>query len=252
MVLADRPTTSRWTPPEGANAPIRSGRSSKARTEADTSSGRHPHRSQSHSEPDLGSAFDPTRTVARAGTQRFNTGIAFVLARGHRCASGSATFRSPGRALTAGRRAFRFGPEAVVRGTWMPGSVEECGARGVRRREAIARRQHGCCPHANPASVGGAMLNEPVRGRGPRPAGWACPWEVDRSAPVCSESTAPGRGYLPVNDAHPPTSSTSKSLISRMRRIARTGLRTRPRGAETEATTTIAHTMASKALPRLR
>ena len=54
MLLADRPTTSRWTP-HRANAPIRSGRSSKARTEADTSSARHPRRSQSHSESDLGS-----------------------------------------------------------------------------------------------------------------------------------------------------------------------------------------------------
>ena len=53
----------------GANAPIRSGRPSKARTEANTSSARHPYRSQSHSESDLGSAFDPTRTVARAGTE---------------------------------------------------------------------------------------------------------------------------------------------------------------------------------------
>ena len=65
--------------PHGANAPIRSGRSSKARTEADTSSARHPRRSQSHSESDLGSAFDPTRTVARAGNQiqhrdRFTSG----------------------------------------------------------------------------------------------------------------------------------------------------------------------------------
>ena len=43
LLTADRPTTSRWTPPcSGANAPIRSGRSSKARTEADTSSARHP------------------------------------------------------------------------------------------------------------------------------------------------------------------------------------------------------------------
>ena len=43
-VVADRPTTSRWTHPfiGGANASIRSGRSSKARTEADTSSERHP------------------------------------------------------------------------------------------------------------------------------------------------------------------------------------------------------------------
>jgi hypothetical protein len=64
--------------PNGANAPIRSDRSSKARTEADTSSRRHRRRSQSHSESDLGSAFDPTRTVAHAGTRRFNTGIAFV------------------------------------------------------------------------------------------------------------------------------------------------------------------------------
>ena len=76
MLLADRPTTSRWTPLCRANAPIRSGRSSKARTEADTSSARHPSPgSQIAFESDLGSAFDPTRTVARAGT-KFNTGIA--------------------------------------------------------------------------------------------------------------------------------------------------------------------------------
>ena len=43
----------------------------RQRTEADTSSARHPpHRgSQSTLEPDLGSTFDPTRTVARAGTK---------------------------------------------------------------------------------------------------------------------------------------------------------------------------------------
>ena len=40
--MADRPTTSRWAPLNVANAPIKSDRSSKARTEADTSSGRHP------------------------------------------------------------------------------------------------------------------------------------------------------------------------------------------------------------------
>jgi hypothetical protein len=57
-------------PPRGQTVLIKSRRSSKARTEADTSSERHPRRgSQIASESDLGSAFDPTRTVARAGTE---------------------------------------------------------------------------------------------------------------------------------------------------------------------------------------
>ena len=69
MLLADRPTTSRWAPPSGQTLLIKSGRSSKARTEVDTSSARPPSPgSQIALEPDLGSAFDPTRTVARAGT----------------------------------------------------------------------------------------------------------------------------------------------------------------------------------------
>ena len=83
MLSADRPTTSRWTPLR-ANAPIRSGRSSKARTEADTSSAGHPHRSQSLSESDLGSAFDPTRTVARAGTRESTPGSLSCHLRGRR------------------------------------------------------------------------------------------------------------------------------------------------------------------------
>jgi hypothetical protein len=67
MLLADRPTTSRWAPLHGANASIRSGRSSKARTEADTSSERHPSRgvrsqwSQTSVQPS-----SLTRAVARA------------------------------------------------------------------------------------------------------------------------------------------------------------------------------------------
>jgi hypothetical protein len=67
LLTADRPTTSRWTPLIGANAPIRSGRSSTARTEADTSSETHPRRgSQIALEPSLRSAFEPTPAVARA------------------------------------------------------------------------------------------------------------------------------------------------------------------------------------------
>jgi hypothetical protein len=43
MLMADRPTTSRWAPPAtGQTLLIKSGRSSKARTEADTSSARQP------------------------------------------------------------------------------------------------------------------------------------------------------------------------------------------------------------------
>ena len=68
-------------------------------TEADTSSARHPSPgSQIGLESDLGSAFDPTRTVARAGTRRFNTGIGFDGMRSRR----------------AGRRDYRFQPCAGV------------------------------------------------------------------------------------------------------------------------------------------
>ena len=74
MLLADRPTTSRWTPSTGRT--LLSGQADPRRQEPrptlrpqDTL-----RRSQSHSEPDLGSAFDPTRTVARAGTQNSTPG----------------------------------------------------------------------------------------------------------------------------------------------------------------------------------
>ena len=76
MLLADRPTTSRWALLlRGQTLLIKSGRSSKARTEADTSSERHPlPGSQIAFEPDLGSAFDPTRTVAREGIEESTPG----------------------------------------------------------------------------------------------------------------------------------------------------------------------------------
>ena len=110
MVLADRPTTSRWTPRK-ANAPIRSGRSSKARTEADTSSARHPRRSQSHSESDLGSAFDPTRAVTHAGTKIQHRDRIRLPAR-TQWASTSATLRRSGCVRTAARARVR--PDELV------------------------------------------------------------------------------------------------------------------------------------------
>ena len=77
MLLADRPTTSRWAPPPtGANTPyqVRPILEGKNR-------GRHFARktpspgSQIALEPDLGSASDPTRTVARAGTHNATPGL---------------------------------------------------------------------------------------------------------------------------------------------------------------------------------
>jgi hypothetical protein len=68
--LADRPTTSRWAPPHRGRT-LLSGQADPRRQEPrptlrpeDT-----PQGSQSLSESDLGSAFDPTRTVAHAGTE---------------------------------------------------------------------------------------------------------------------------------------------------------------------------------------
>jgi hypothetical protein len=67
LLTADRPTTSRWAPLSGANAPIRSGRSSKARTEADTSCGRHPRRGvRSLSSQTSVQPSSLTRALARA------------------------------------------------------------------------------------------------------------------------------------------------------------------------------------------
>ena len=77
MLLADRPTTSRWAPPPTeANTPyqVRPILEGKNR-------GRHFARktpspgSQIALEPDLGSASDPTRTVARAGTHNATPGL---------------------------------------------------------------------------------------------------------------------------------------------------------------------------------
>ena len=67
LLTADRPTTSRWTPLCGANAPIRSDRSLEG-----TNRGRHfvsktpSPGSQIALESGLGSAFEPTPAVARA------------------------------------------------------------------------------------------------------------------------------------------------------------------------------------------
>ena len=81
MVLADRPTTSRWTPCTGRT--LLSGQADPRRQEPrptlrpqDTL-----RRSQSHSESDLGSAFDPKRTVARAGTEESTPGSLFSARR---------------------------------------------------------------------------------------------------------------------------------------------------------------------------
>ena len=79
LVPPSRPPAVGDTFENTGNAPIKSDRSSKARTEADTSSARHHHTggSQSAFEPDLGSAFDPTRTVARAGTKDSTPGALY-------------------------------------------------------------------------------------------------------------------------------------------------------------------------------
>ena len=71
-MLAGRSTPSPWNPPLG-------GRSFRARRILEGNNrGRHfvsksPRSRQSHWESDLCSAFDPTRTVARAGRRRFDT-----------------------------------------------------------------------------------------------------------------------------------------------------------------------------------
>jgi hypothetical protein len=78
LLTADRSTTSRWAPSAGANAPIRSGRSSKARTEADTSCGRHSPGSQIAFESGLGSPSS-LRQPSPAQTAQVNTGIASVF-----------------------------------------------------------------------------------------------------------------------------------------------------------------------------
>src|SRR5512142_1747624 len=79
MVLADRPTTSRWTP-GGADAPIRPGRSSKARTEADTSSARtlSPRSIAFGARPRF--SLRPYANRRPRGQPKFNTGIAFAPA----------------------------------------------------------------------------------------------------------------------------------------------------------------------------
>ena len=98
MLLADRPTTSRWAPPPTeANTPyqVRPILEGKNR-------GRHFARktpspgSQIALEPDLGSAFDPTRTVARAGTHNATPGLLSVGQTGSKRTIGSATSRSRG------------------------------------------------------------------------------------------------------------------------------------------------------------
>ncbi len=76
LFTADRPTTSRWAPLFGANAPIRSGRSSKARTEADTSSARHPRREVRSLSSQASVQPSSLRRPSPAQTTQVNTGIA--------------------------------------------------------------------------------------------------------------------------------------------------------------------------------
>ena len=106
MLLADRPTTSRWAPPPTeANTPyqVRPILEGKNR-------GRHFARktpspgSQIALEPDLGSASDPTRTVARAGTHNATPGL-LLLSRplGPRYCNATQAIASPNDRRRAGR-----------------------------------------------------------------------------------------------------------------------------------------------------
>ncbi len=134
--MADRPTTSRWAPPVNRRQTllIKSGRSSKARTEADTSSARQPRRSQSLSEPDLGSAFDPTRTVARAGTQDSTPGSLWPTRSRNEASRGRKSDRADrgSRTLEIGRlRSSQFG--ALAGGLASPPVIACVGKALVRR-----------------------------------------------------------------------------------------------------------------------
>ena len=105
LLMADRPTTSRWTPLTGANAPIKSGRSSKARTEADTSSARHPRRGVRSLSSQTSVQPSTLREPSPARAPRFNTGIAFHGATLPPPAIALATERAFGRWLMVVRRA---------------------------------------------------------------------------------------------------------------------------------------------------
>jgi hypothetical protein len=153
--VADRPTTSRWAPPVNRRQTllIKSGRSSKARTKADTSSARQPRRSQSLSESDLGSAFDPTRTVARAGTQDSTPGslsLSRASASRHRTGDPRAT---PG-ALTGAIALPRKRPS-------LPARLR----RALRRRSARRHRRRSRDPAFSFAIRGALVRARPSNGK---------------------------------------------------------------------------------------
>src|SRR5450755_2415448 len=93
MLLADRPTTSRWTPsPRGERSyQVRPTLEGKNR-------GRHFVRktplagSQIAFESDPGSAFEPNASPRPRRQPQFNTGIAFLLSHGSRHTIALATF----------------------------------------------------------------------------------------------------------------------------------------------------------------
>ena len=93
----------------GANAPIRSGRSSKARTEADTSSERHPSPgvrslwSQTSVQPS-----SLTRAVAHAGDRNSTPGSLWQRCRGSVRAAGSAAAISINDRVSSGRTSSRW------------------------------------------------------------------------------------------------------------------------------------------------
>jgi hypothetical protein len=113
MVLADRPTTSRWTPPSGGPShqvrPIHRRQEPRPTLRAQEHSRRRP----SHSEPDLGSAFDPTRTVARAGNQNSTPGS--HSPRRSRGDGGCGTGPLARHRLASRRRAITFGRPSARR-----------------------------------------------------------------------------------------------------------------------------------------
>ena len=117
MLLADRPTTSRWTPPTGRT--LLSGQADPRRQEPrptlrpeDTLAG-----VRSHSEPDLGSAFDPTRTVARAGNHDSTPGShpsRWRRAGSDRGATAARELSRSGRGESAGSNCGRLAAGALV------------------------------------------------------------------------------------------------------------------------------------------
>jgi len=179
MLLADRPTTSRWTHPLIGGRTLLLGQADPRRQEPRPTLRPKDTRRRGVKSlfgSGLGSTFDPTRTVARAGHQRFNTGIALglrgpadaigkAIARRMPPASSCMTTAQPGRTSSPPRPARRLLTWRRHSGSGAAARAEDvlCQALGSFGCQEVAGRSPDVGPGAHPPDPPGDPLTQMAR-----------------------------------------------------------------------------------------